>query len=303
MKKSVRNTVIGGVLAVSVIGAGTVAFASSAPDTNQTASARSDQPGDRGRHGNNQEFAAALAKELGLTTEQVNAAQQATHEAMEGSRHTAPPTKAERKAHFAAAQKLFAEKLGVSVDQLKAAELAVAQTHIAAEVTAGRLTQAQADKILAGIANGDGPPMGQPGGGGPGERGPGRGGDDRERSAALAKELGLTTKQVRAAYQATHDAMDKGERPTTPPTKAERKAQFVAAQQAFADQLGVSVEKLKAAELAVAQAHIVAEVKSGRLTQAQADKILAGIAHGDGPPMGQPGRGGPGGHGPRPAAR
>ena len=298
MKKSMRNAAIGGVLAVSVIGAGTVAFASSPSDTRQTASSNSDQRSGGSRHGNNAEFAAALAKELGLTTDQVTAAQKATRDTLDkGTRPTTPPTDAQRKSHFALMQKTFAEKLGVSVDKLQAAELTVAKAHVAADVKAGKLTQAQADKMLAAIANGEMPPMGRGGPGGQG--GPGRGGNNTERDAALAKELGLTTAQVTAAHKAAHDTLDNGTRPMTPPTDAQRKANFASQQKAFAERLGVSSQKLQAAELAVAKAHIAADVKSGKLTQAQADKMLAAIANGDMAPMG---RGGPGGHGPRPGA-
>ena len=126
-----------------------------------------------------------------MTVDQVTAARTAARAAVD-AKYGAPPDRpssssatkptkpskptaaqtAEMKARHALFEKTFAEKLGVTVSQLRAAEVAIAKTHLAADVKAGRITQAQADKVLAAIANGE--PAGGPGGpGGPGGHGGG----------------------------------------------------------------------------------------------------------------------------------
>ena len=68
-----------------------------------------------------------------------------------------------------------ADNLGISVDQLKAAELAVAKQHLDKAVADGKLTQQQADEIYSKLQSGDIGAFGfGQGFGGPG-RGPGHG--------------------------------------------------------------------------------------------------------------------------------
>ena len=174
MKKSHRIGLAGGVVAVTVLGGGAVALANSAtpvPTASRTSTDAADAPGGPDRRADHEarhaERAAALAAELGLSAAQVTAAQEAAHESIEsGVRPTTPPTDAERKAHHEAMTKAFAKELGITVEKLDAAMLVVAEKHLAAEVKAGRITQAQADARLKAIQNGDVPD-------GPHGRGPG----------------------------------------------------------------------------------------------------------------------------------
>ncbi len=80
---------------------------------------------------------------------------------------TRPEPTAEQQAEHQARHDLFrttfAEELGVTADELKAAELAVAEAHLAEEVAAGRITQAEADARLEAMADGTAPGPGGPG--------------------------------------------------------------------------------------------------------------------------------------------
>ena len=132
---------------------------------------------------------AALAKQLGTTVDKLKSAQVAARAAVDAKYgkpdHTKPPTTPPSAAQLAALKarhNLFtttlATNLGVSNETLKAATMTVEKAHLAAEVKAGHLTQAQADAILKALANGERPPFGPggPGHGGPGHGGPGYGG-------------------------------------------------------------------------------------------------------------------------------
>jgi predicted ribosomally synthesized peptide with SipW-like signal peptide len=131
--------------------------------------------------------------------------------------------------------------------------------------------------------------------------------------SALATELGVSVEELQAAMSAARDAVDaelgEPQRPSTPPTteeereavKAEHQARHELMNQELAEELGISVEQLDAARLAVAEARIAEDVASGELTQEQADEILARISSGEAPgPHGPGGPGGPHGPGPRP---
>ena len=184
-----------------------------------------------------------------------------------------------------------------SVSGLEDAIVADAKSHLDADVTAGKLTQAQEDTMLAKLkAHVDemvtstrpqhpgGPGMGQggPGGGGPGGqgRGPGgpggAGGPGGPGGKAIASYLGLTNDQIHTQVEA-----------------GKTLAQITTAQ-------GKTVSGLEDAIVADAKSHLDADVKSGKLTQTQADTMLANLkAHVDEmvtsthPP--HPGPGGPGG--------
>jgi len=164
---------------------------------------------------------------------------------------------------------------GKSADGLIDALVAAAKKNIAADVSSGRLTQSQADQILAGLkqhvtarVNSTGPPAGPYGRGGP------HGGLD-----AAATYLGLSES----------DLMTKLQSGQTLGEIADATA-------------GKSKAGLVAALVADEKSHLSQAVKDGRLTQAQADAMSANIEsrvtdlvngtlpprpdgpHGDGPP-------------------
>jgi polyhydroxyalkanoate synthesis regulator phasin len=168
----------------------------------------------------------------------------------------------------AAAQKAFlddvAGRLHVSTDQLTQAIKGAAQDRVDAAVKAGRLTQAQADKIKQRIAQANGLPLvGGPGlgpgvlrlhrgFGGPGFGGPGFGrpgfGPFREFGVA-AKYLGLTPQKLFSALRGGKSLAD------------------------VASDQGKSVDGLKLALKAAETARLDAAVKAGKLTQAESTRI------------------------------
>lgn len=147
--------------------------------------------------------------------------------------------------------------------------------------------------------------------GGRGHRG-GLFGDTAEEVAAT---LGVTVEDLRAAARTVREALKPAERPETPPTEEERAAKQAEFQAALAAELGVSPDALAAAieaakptdeEIAAKQAERLAAVEErlatavdeGRLTQAQADQILAQVESGERPEgRGWFGRSGHGGRG------
>jgi hypothetical protein len=144
---------------------------------------------------------------------------------------------------------------GKSTDGLIAALVAAEKTEIAAAVTAGKLTQAQADQItptltqrLTDLVNGVHPTGGPRGPGGFGHGGPGGGGDDL---AAAATYLGSTTTNLLTQLQA-----------------GKTLAQVAAATN------GKSTAGLIAALVAAEKTEIAGYVTSGKLTQAQADQMI-----------------------------
>ena len=199
MNSKIRTIIITGALAAGVLGGTTIASAQTAT-TATTATAQTDAapsadtppdqaspPACEGRGPGGQDSAtrdAKLAEKLGLSVDQVTAARTAARDAVDAqlgrpekpAAPTTAPTDAERQAHEADMQarhdlmeKTFAEKLGVSTEQLTAAHQALATEHVNAELTAGTITQDQANTMLEHIANGDLPgPRGPHGPGRPG---------------------------------------------------------------------------------------------------------------------------------------
>jgi hypothetical protein len=139
---------------------------------------------------------------------------------------------------------------GKSVAGLVDALVADAKQHIASDVSGGRLTQAQADKILSGLeqhittrVNSNGPADGPHGRGGP------HGGLD-----AAATYLGLSETELMTKLQS-----------------GQTLAQIADAT------AGKSKAGLIAALVAGEKSHLDQAVKDGRLTQAQADAMSANI--------------------------
>ncbi|MDQ6695825.1 MAG: hypothetical protein M3Z46_00010 [Actinomycetota bacterium] len=172
-----------------------------------------------------------------------------------------------------------AQAHGVTTQKVIDALVADGKTKIAAAVKSGKLTQAQADKVQAGLTkritelvNGTfrgrrehsgfggpgfgGPAFGGPGFGEPGFGGPGRGGMGHEHgrpTAAVAKAIGISESDL---------------------TTALRSGKTIAQ---VAQAHGVTTQKVIDALVADGKTKIAAAVKSGKLTQAQADKIEAGL--------------------------
>jgi hypothetical protein len=154
------------------------------------------------------------------------------------------------------------------IDALAAAE----KTEIAAAVTAGKLTQAQADQItptltqrFTDFVNGTRPAGGPPGLGGPGPGGMGPGGMGQggfghgpsassDDLAAAATYLGSTTANLTTQLQA-----------------GKTLAQVATATS------GKSTAGLVAALVAHEKTEIAGYVTSGKLTQAQADQMIANL--------------------------
>ena len=192
MKKPMRNLIAGSMLAATLLGSGAAATAQASATNTQSSTQTPKPPSKAERAKHEAQRTAALAKALGLSTAKVKTAEQAARAAVEAKygKPPAPPTtppttkpveptdaqKAEMKARHDLFLTTFAEKLGITTDQLKAGMLKVEKAHLAAEVKAGRLTQAQADEIIKAIEDGTAPPMGPggPGHGGPGQAAPGR---------------------------------------------------------------------------------------------------------------------------------
>jgi hypothetical protein len=164
-----------------------------------------------------------------------------------------------------AAQKAFlddvAGRLHVTTDQLTQALKGAAQDQVDAAVKAGRLTQAQADKIKQRIAQANGLPLLGPrlalgplgmhrGFGGPGFWA-GIGPEDKV--AAAAKYLGLTDQKLLTELRGGKSLAD------------------------VAKDQGKSTDGLKAALKAAETARLDAAVKAGRLTDAERTQIEADL--------------------------
>jgi hypothetical protein len=137
---------------------------------------------------------------------------------------------------------------------------------LAGLVTDGTITQSQADKVASTLAA-QAPP--------PGGRGHGPGGPGRVAPETVAKILGMSVDELRTAEES-----------------GKTLTQIAAAQ-------GISKADLVSKLVAAAKTQLAADVKAGRLTQAQADQISADLStrigdmvdrvrpphgmHGDGP--------------------
>jgi hypothetical protein len=164
-----------------------------------------------------------------------------------------------------------AQQLGVSSAKLSDALKQAYENRIDAAVAAGRLTQAQGDALKQQIESEDYPLLG-PGFGHHGPGGPG--GHGFPHLDAAAAYLGLSTTELQTQLQSGKTLADVA------------KAQ------------GKTVDGLVTALVADEKKELDAAVADGRLTQAQADELLAGakqrfteLANGTMPERG------PGGHG------
>ena len=172
----------------------------------------------------------------------------------------------------AAEQKAFlddvAGRLHVSTDQLTEALKGAAQDRVDAAVQAGRLTQAQADKLKQRIGQARGLPLIGPLGIGPGPHRPfgGPGFGPVGELGAAAKYLGLTPRKLFAELRGGKSLAD------------------------VASDQSKSVAGLKAAMKAAETARLDAAVNAGRLTDAERTRIeqdldqrLDDVVNGTGP--------------------
>jgi len=171
----------------------------------------------------------------------------------------------------------LATRLGISVDQLKAAQQQARIDMINKAVADGKLDRARADQMIAAIQSGQRPgpgPNGQrQGPGGQGQRqGPGFGGPGFGGPGVVAQVLGLTPEQLRTEFQSGKSLAEIGQ------------AQ------------GISRDDLKARILAAQKARLDEAVKAGKLSQDQANQIAARqAANIDRMLDAKPGQGRPGG--------
>ena len=149
-----------------------------------------------------------------------------------------------------------AQAHGVAVDKVISALVAAETKEIDQRVSAGQMTQAQADHMKAGLqqratdqVNGTGHGPGGPGHGGPG--GPGRGGMQAEDQQLVADAIGITTAQLETELAGGKTI-----------------AQVVQAH-------GASVDALIAKWVASENKEIDDRVAAGQMTQVQADQAKA----------------------------
>jgi hypothetical protein len=140
-----------------------------------------------------------------------------------------------------------AKQLGVAPSALSSALKKALENRVDGAVAAGRLTKAQGDELKQRIESGDVPLFGGPGFGFH-ERGALFGGLD-----AAASYLGLSEDELRTQFQAGKSLAD------------------------IAKVQGKSVDGLVQAIVGDAKKKLAAAVSAGRLTQTQADSILAGL--------------------------
>ncbi len=113
--------------------------------------------------------------------------------------------------------------------------------------------------------------------------GPGPGGHERNLSA-LAKELGVSTSDLRKAIEAVREKLGPRERPPGPGARksrveAEKRCEELT--DALASELGKDGDDVRAAIKSVIKADIEAAVKAERLTRAEANRMLERINSAD----------------------
>lgn len=162
------------------------------------------------------------------------------------------PSNEQREQMHQAYLSALAGRLGISVDQLKAAMQQTRIDQINQAVAAGKLDRARADQMIQAIQSGQRPGQGQPGPGQRGPGGPGRpGAMGPDGGVAIAGILGLTPEQLRTEMQAGKSLGQ------------------------IADAQRVSRDTLKAKLLEAQKARLDAAVAGGRITAQQAQEMAA----------------------------
>ncbi|MCH8095124.1 MAG: hypothetical protein J4N76_03270 [Chloroflexi bacterium] len=213
-------------------------------------------------------------------------------------------------------QALLAEALGISVEELEAAQQAAFETSIAAAVEEGKITQEQADQILEGngtFKRGFGMR-------GSGMHGLGHGGlgSGNNYNSLLAEELGIRAEELQEAHQSANEtALEQLVVEGILTEEQAENARAAAALRAYLDRasltaeaLGISPEALEAAKengkslaeiledqgtdratyrenlAAATEAAIDQAVAEGVISQDQADQLQSGAPFGFGPGRG-----------------
>lgn len=154
----------------------------------------------------------------------------------------------------------LADALGITVEELEAAQVSARDAAIDQAVTDGKLTQEQADQLKEG----DRPAM------------PFFGGNNADHEALLADALGITVAELDAAKaEAQAAALAQA---VTDGDLTQEEADLLTARQAF----NVYQQEQRQAELAAALEQAVTD---GALTQEQADLLLENLKNGFGPGM------------------
>jgi hypothetical protein len=172
----------------------------------------------------------------------------------------------------------LANALGISLDQLQTAQKSATDEALKEAVSAGLITQAQADQFAQNEQNAQ---NGHPFPGLPPLKD-----SSIDYNALLAKALGISTDQLQAVYQKAYYADIDAAVANGSMTQAQ--ADEAKGRYALSNDSNFQSAMKSAFEAAVNQA-----VSSGVITQAQADQILQN----DSGMMGWPGLGGPGGRG------
>ncbi len=179
----------------------------------------------------------------------------------------------------------FATALGVSLDKLQAAEQSANSEALIQAVSAGLITQSQADQLAQGSANG-----------GPTGRLPFLKSSNIDYDALLAKALGINADQLQAAKkQAYFAALDQS---VTDGNLTQDQAEAAKGNYLLSTDSNFQATMKSAYESAVNQA-----VSGGVISQSQADQLLKNktgmgwggfdMPEGPGGPGGMHGRGGP----------
>jgi hypothetical protein len=175
---------------------------------------------------------------------------------------------------------LLAEALGISVEELQAAQAAAREAAIEQAVAEGLITQAQADQLLSGDyvgRRGLGLAWGLPGSG-------------IDYAALLADALGISVEELQAAQAEAHAA--KLAEMVEAGVLTQEQADML---QAYKDVAGyVDYDALTASVRSFFQAAIEQALADGAITQAQADQMLENLSRLE--MRGFPGFGGRGGH-------
>ncbi len=110
-----------------------------------------------GRHERRESRRAAMAEELGISVEELEAAGRAAHEVVVAEHGQIEPGEIDPEtmdARREAFKEALAAELGISVDELEQAGLAVITDRLDQAVANGRITQEQADEILGHAQDG-----------------------------------------------------------------------------------------------------------------------------------------------------
>ncbi len=241
--------------------------------------------------------AAALQQALDeglITQEQIDKMQERAEAAANGERPELPadgerPADSEDRpdpsAMKAEVQAALAGALGISVEELEAAQAEAQAARLADAVEAGDITQEEADAILSGEASD------HSGGRGHGGLMPGRADGDQY----LADALGITVEELQSAreeartvalQQLNEEGLVPPDGPMSDGGRPGGRGEFSPMWsmdemvELLADTLGVSVEELQAAHEAALSATAEQAVEEGLLTQEQADKVLSGDGFG-----------------------